>query len=240
MVSELDMASFVCLCGGASSWGPRGQHLDGARGPSRACRGHEPLRPVSIPSHASEHGTQGPCRARGLVQEPHSCRLWPGNQGLTTAASMSHTFPTSPHPGRGQIPAASSPAQPASQERVSVAIRLQMCPPSLFPGQGGHVLAMVGSLPPLPPQRAAFSPGRSEPLQATQDHDCSQLSSCLIPAHPALAMCFHSHPPYPLPLPHPCLQLHPERPGLFPGREPQTAGRSRMAPSEQIPAQNWQ
>lgn len=199
MVSELDMASFVCLRGGADSWGPQGQYLDGARGPSRAYRGHEPLRPVSAPSHASERGTQGPCRAGGLVQETHSCRLWPKNQGLTTAASTSHSFPSSPHLGRGQIPTASSPAQKAHQERVLVAIHLQMCPPSLFPGQGSHVLAMVGSLPPLPPQRTAFSPGRSEPLQATQGHDCLQLSSCQIPAHPALAMCFHSHPPSPLP-----------------------------------------
>ena len=31
--------------------------------------------------------------------------------------------------------------------------------------------AMVGSLPSLPPQRVAFSLGRSEPLQATHGHD---------------------------------------------------------------------
>ena len=202
------MASFVCLRGGAGSWGPREQYLDGARGPSRAYRVHEPLRPVSAPSHASERGTQGPCRAGGLVQETHSCRLWPRNQGLTTAASTSHSFPSSPHPGRGQIPTASSPAQTACQERVLVATHLQMCPPSLFPGQGGHVLAMVGSLPPLPPQWAAFSPGRSEPLQATQGHDCftAQLlpDSCLpCPGHVL---------PLPSPLPPPISPAPPPAP----------------------------
>lgn len=171
MVSELDVASLVCLREGAGSWGPQGQHLGGARGPSRACREHEPLRPVSAPSHASELGAQGPCRAGGLVQETHSCRLWPGNQGLTTAASMSHAFPTSPHPGMGQIPIASPPAQTACQGKVSVAVHLQTCLPSLFSGQGGHVPAMVGFLPPLPPQQAAFSLGRSEPLRATHGHD---------------------------------------------------------------------
>lgn len=51
MVSELDVASLVCLREGAGSWGPREQHLGGARGPSRACREYEPLRPVSAPIH---------------------------------------------------------------------------------------------------------------------------------------------------------------------------------------------
>ena len=41
-------------------------------------------------------------------------------------------------------------------------------------------------------------------------------------------------------LPQPRLQLHPGRPGLSPGRGPQTAGRSPVAPSAQVPAQNWQ